>query len=121
MRKRSRRTPRPVLLPLGIKRLNYLEWPGHVALMALGQPWMTEEHLADLAVACQIGIDLAPPDDPIHQAAKEGKARLFRRELDGLTPIIGPVIQWITYQPNKAIHDATKRRLDELYESQAIS
>jgi len=108
MRKKNPRRPKPVLLPLGMKRLQHIEWPGHAALLALGQSWITEDHLADLMVACQIAIDLTPSDDPLHQSAE-------------LRDHLGPIIQWIVTQPNRLIHDVAIKRLKEINEPKRLS
>lgn len=105
-----------------MKRLDLIEVPGHVALLALGQPWMTEEHFADLWTACQIGIDIADEDSNIRELAHQGKAMLVDKsdDYESMKQVIGTVVQWISTQPNRRIHDAVTKRLKELNEQERI-
>lgn len=106
-----------------MKRLDLIELPGHVGLVALGQPWMTDEHMADLLVACQIGCDLADPADDIHAMATEGKALLLANSTnyDTMRQIIGHVVQWVAKQPNRRIHDAVTRHLKKMHATSPIT
>lgn len=100
-----------------MKRLELIELPGHVGLIALGQPWMTDEHIADLLVACQIGCDLAQQEDEIHTMATEGKHLLLSgsTDYDTMRQTIGAVVQWVATQPNRKIHDVVTRNLKKMY------
>jgi hypothetical protein len=106
-----------------MKRLNLIEVPGHVALLALGHPWMTDEHLADLWTACTLGMDLSDEDEAIKQLSITGRDLLINKSTDYQTMkhVIGTVIQWVSTQPNRRIHDAVTRRLKELNEQERIS
>lgn len=114
MRKKSTRKIRPVVLPLGIKRLDLIEMPGHVALLALGQDWLTDSHYADLFSSCYLGLDLSEPDSRIHQLAKQGIQLLTDRSTDHelMRSVIGTVLQWVATQPNVKIHNAVCNRLN---------
>lgn len=105
-----------------MKRLELIELPGHVGLMALGQPWMTEAHFADLVTACELGIDLAQ-DDEIRQLCVTGRDMLMNRvtDFDEMRQIIGRVVQWVATQPNHRIYDAVTKRLKRLNEQERIS
>lgn len=105
-----------------MKRLDLIEVPGHVALLALGQDWMTDAHIADLWTACQIGIDIADNDSNIRDLAQQGKHLLIEKsdDYESMKQIIGTVIQWISTQPNRRIHDAVTKRLRELNEQERV-
>lgn len=105
-----------------MKRLELIELPGHVGLMALGQPWMTEAHFADLVTACELGIDLAE-DDEIRQLCVTGRNMLFNRvaSFDEMRHVIGQVVQWVATQPNHRIYDAVTKRLKVINEQERIS
>lgn len=105
-----------------MKRLELIEWPGHVALMALGTEWMSEEHWADLATACRLCADLAT-DEAIHTLAQRGLDLLADEasDIDEMKRVIGQIVQWVALQPNRSIHDATIKRLRELDEQERIS
>ncbi len=133
MRKKSKRVQRPILLPLGMKRLDLFEFPKHAALLALGQPWMTGDHLADLLSACELGMELGQSEPEIHTLALQGMRFLLDNvdrsdmtikpvaHLEEMRHVLGQVVQWITYQPNRAVHDAVVKRLKELNESERVS
>lgn len=111
-----------MLLPLGMKRLELIELPGHVGLMALGQPWMTEAHFADLITACELGIDLSPDED-IYHLCITGRDMLINRATDfeEMRQVIGRIVQWVAAQSNYRIHDAVTKRLKRLNEQERIS
>lgn len=122
MKKHSKRKPRPVLLPLGMKRLELIELPGHVGLMALGQSWMTDEHFADLVTACELGIDLAI-DDETRKLCIAGRNMLLDggSDFEEMRQVIGKIVQWVATQSNYRIHDAVTKRLKRLNEQERIS
>lgn len=105
-----------------MKRLELIEWPGHVALMALGTDWMSEAHWADLATACRLCADLAT-DDAVKSLAQRGLDLLADESSDitEMKQVIGQIVQWVALQPNRNIHDAALKRLRELDEQERIS
>jgi hypothetical protein len=96
-----------------MKRLELIEMPGHVGLMALGQDWMTERHYYDLMTACCLGYDMSQPGDEIHELSLRGTELLTSKSTnyDEMRSVIGTVVQWIATQPNQKIWNATMRRL----------
>lgn len=104
-----------------MKRHELFELPGHIGLLALGQPWMTEAHLADLLTACQLGIDIATDDD-MRQLCILGRDMLINRvaDIEQIRHVVGQVVQWVSTQPNQKIYDAAKRRLREVNEQERI-
>lgn len=116
MRKRSNRKIKPAVLPLGIKRLDLIEMPGHVALTALGQSWIEDSHYADLFTACYLGIDLSEPASEIHKLALQGIDLLNNNseDFDTIRNVIGTVVQWVATQPNIKIYNAVSNRLQHL-------
>lgn len=105
-----------------MKRLNLIEMPGQIALLALGQPWITEAHMCDLMAAVDIGERISK-DDTITALCLEGKRLLLdgSKDYDAIRKAIGPVIHWISQQPNRVIHDAALQRLKEYDESKRVS
>lgn len=105
-----------------MKRLELIELPGHVGLMALGQSWMTDAHFADLMSACELGIELAKDDD-VRDLCMTGRAMLLGKDIniDEMKQVIGQVVQWVATQPNHRIYDAVTKRLKALNEQERIS
>lgn len=106
-----------------MKRLELIEIPGHVGLLALGQTWMTTEHYADLVTACYLGYDLSENTDPeIHELAAKGIALLEKNngEFEEMRHIVGTVVQWVAKQPNVKIYNATVKRLRQLDEQERL-
>lgn len=116
-----------------MKRLNLFELPKHIALIALGQDWMTQDHTAELISACELGMDLGKSDPAVFDLAHNGLQMLLRHvdpndmtikhiaNLEEMRHVIGSVVQWIAHQPNRAVHDAVIKRLRELNEPKRIS
>lgn len=92
--------------------------PGHVGLLAFGQPWMTDAHWADLMTACELGIRLSSKDDPIHELSLHGRALITNEasDVDEVRRVVGEVVQWVAQQPNGRIHAAVTQRLKEFDE-----
>lgn len=116
MKKRCHRKVRPTLLPLGMKRLDLIEMPGHVALTALGQAWMNDSHYADLLTALYLGLDLSEPESDIHALSLQGIDLINNKSTDfnEMKNVIGTVVQWVATQPNKNIYQAVSKRLHVL-------
>lgn len=116
-----------------MKRLNLFEFPKHAALIALGQPWLTADHLADLLSACDLGMDLGHGDERIFSLASTAREFLVAGvesgdmalqnadNLDQIRRTLGEVVQWISNQPNRAVHDAVIKRLRALNEQERVS
>lgn len=107
-----------------MKRLELIEIPGHVGLLALGQDWMTVGHYADLMTACCLAYDLSQgTDDRIHGLSSRGIEMLESNSTnyDEMRDVIGTVVQWIATQPNVKIYNATLKRLKRLDEQERVS
>jgi len=107
-----------------MKRLELIEIPGHVGLLALGQPWMTVEHYADLMTACCLAHDLSHNEDAkIYALAVRGIEMLQTEcsDYEAMRDVIGTVVQWIASQSNIKIYNATVKRLRQLDEQKRIS
>lgn len=57
---KKKRVPRPVLLPLGMKRETIMELPLQAAIEALGKDWFGISHLAEILVHAELIKDHAP-------------------------------------------------------------
>jgi hypothetical protein len=110
MKKRSVYRPKPVIMPLNIKRLEMLELPGHIALVALDKPWLTKCHLADL------GAHVAITGCVAHELGDEKMQELAQRaadllgdlstpplQVDELRSVVGITLQWLSQQSNSVI------------------
>ena len=98
-----------------MKRLDLIEMPGHVGLLALGQDWMTERHFADLMTACYLAMDLSEPGSEMHALGFRGGQLLADKstEYDEIRTIVGTIVQWISKQPNTDIWHAAYSRLSK--------
>lgn len=116
-----------------MKRLNLFELPKHAALLSLGQPWMTSDHLAELLSSCELALELGRDNPRIHECALIGLNLLLDHvdqsdmtikhvaNLEEMRHVIGEVVQWIAHQPNRAVHDAVVKRLKEMNEPERVS
>ena len=59
MRKRCRRIHRPVLLPLGMKRLTELEIAPRMCVESIGQPWMSIDHIYQIGATALLAMEIA--------------------------------------------------------------
>lgn len=105
-----------------MKRLELIEIPGHVGLLALGQDWMTVEHYADLMTACCLSYDLSGKENAIRELAQRGIEMLEANSSDyeELRRVIGTLIQWLSTQSNVKIYNATQQRLKKLDEQERL-
>jgi hypothetical protein len=106
-----------------MKRLELIEIPGHVGLLALGQEWMTDAHYADIMTACYLGLDISDDNTEIRALAQRGIDLMNAEDknYDEIRHVIGTVIQWISTQSNIKIYNATVQRLKKLDEQKRIS
>lgn len=113
--------------------MNLFEFPKHAALLAIGQPWMNDSHMAELLCACALALDLSSDDDPIHHTALTVQNALLDcvadddmscqkiRDPDSLRHMIGKLVQWVGAQPNRAVHDSVIKHLKASHESPRTS
>lgn len=59
------------VLPMGIKNRVKTELPALVALTAIGEPWFSSQHQADLLAVALVVRELAPADSLQSQCAAE--------------------------------------------------
>lgn len=108
MRKASSR--QIAVLPLGIKNRLQTELPALVALSAIGEPWFSGEHRADLlAVALVVG-ELAPAESLQAQCAAELQ-RLCEQVITMTDKVdialnLAECLPWLQVQPNFRIERA---------------
>tara|TARA_R110000868_G_scaffold20802_1_gene87418 strand:+ start:143 stop:466 length:324 start_codon:yes stop_codon:yes gene_type:complete len=101
-----------------MKRLDLIELPGHIALLALDQPWLLSDHLADLGAHIMMVEEVAgrrsdPAMQTIIQRAKELMQTMKGdpEELAEFRQLVGVSLPWISRQPNFEIERAAKKFL----------
>lgn len=128
MRKRSRRAHRPVLLPLGMKRLVELELVPRMCIESIGQPWMDADHVYQIGATALLAMEIANMrnDAPGGQCASEVLASV--RQLEDLHERVSSnalsaadreamqlkvcrMIDWISQQQNHDVDSASRRLL----------
>ena len=105
-----------------MKRLQLIEFPCHVGLIGLGQPWMTEAHFADLMTGCFLAHDLSQDHPAIRRLSIDGINLLKARsdDYDSIRSIVGTLVQWLTTQSNVKIYNAVSTRLHNLDEQERV-
>lgn len=100
------------VLPLGIKDRVKTELPALVALMAIGEPWFSEQHQCDLLVVALVVREMAPAESLQAQCAVELQ-RLCEQEITGESKVeialnLAECLPWLQVQPNLRIERAVK-------------
>lgn len=67
---RKRYTPKPEVLPLGMRRADKFELPGYQASIAMGQGHFCEQHVYDLLSNADLVRRIAPADHPLQPVAQ---------------------------------------------------
>ncbi len=98
------------VLPLGIKNKFQTELPALVALTAIGEPWFSGEHQADLLAVALVVRELAPADSLQGQCSAELQ-RLCEQciNTDNKVEIalnLAECLPWLQVQPNHRIQRA---------------
>lgn len=113
-----KRIAKPIRLPLGIKRLDLIELPGHIALLALDQEWLRPEHLADLGAHIRLVEEIAGRRHDDAMVAIIGRAKSLMQTMDGspdelaeFRKLVGASLPWVSRQPNLEIERAAKKFL----------
>lgn len=91
-RKNKRYHPKPVVMPLNMRRAIEFELPGYVASLALGQSHMVEQHIYDLLSNADMVRRIAPDGHailPVAQAMVMAVASIQRRALTGKLGVTG--------------------------------
>lgn len=114
----KKRVAKPIRLPLGIKRLDLIELPGHIALLALDQPWCLPDHYADLGAHIRLAEIVAQSRKNDEIAKILGRAKHIMQSWDNspeeiaeFRKLIGVTLPWIAQQPNVEIERAALRCL----------
>jgi hypothetical protein len=90
-----------------MKRLNYLELPGHIALLALDQEWLQPEHLADLGAHLRLAETLAERKGDADIATVARKAKQIMAGMNNepgsveeFRKLVGVTLPWVSRQNN---------------------
>lgn len=101
-----------------MKRLDLIELPGHIALLALDQPWCDARHLADIGAHIRLAEELAtrknePAVREIAVKAKEMMQTMTGtpEELAEFRKLVGATLPWVSRQPNAEIERAARKFL----------
>jgi hypothetical protein len=110
MRKASSR--HTAVLPLGIKNKLQTELPALVALTAIGEPWFSGEHQADLLAVALVVNELAPADSLQAQCASELQ-RLCEQLITTENKVeialnLAECLPWLQVQPNHRVQRALR-------------
>lgn len=115
---KPKRIAKPIRLPLGIKRLDLIELPGHIALLALDQPWLRPEHYADLGAHIRLVQELAERKNDNAMLAVILRAKELMQTMTGdadelaeFRRLVGASLPWVSRQPNAEIERAAKKFL----------
>lgn len=100
-----------------MKRLDLIELPGHIALLALDQPWLMPEHFAILAAHIRLTEEVATRREEPGIVEIARRARALMQEMETADQIaefrrlVGPTLPWVSRQPNFEIERAAKKFL----------
>jgi len=110
MRKASSR--QATVLPLGIKDRVKTELPALVALTAIGEPWFSQQHQADLLAVALVVCELAPAGSLQAQCAAELRHLCEKIITAGqkveIALNLAECLPWLQVQPNFRIERALK-------------
>lgn len=127
-RAKKKYTPKPVVMPLGMRNAGAFELPGYVASLALGQPHFCEQHVYDLLSNADMTRRIAGADDAIlavaqkmveaiaeiqHRAIKLGKLMVTGDEFRALREGVGLTMDFLRPQPNVVIARAARAAIAE--------
>lgn len=110
MRKTSSRLT--TVLPLGIKNRVRTELPALVALTAIGEPWFSHEHQADLLAVALVVRELAP-EGSLQSQSSAALQRLCEKSITMASKVeialnLAECLPWLQSQPNPRILRALK-------------
>lgn len=121
-------TPKPVVMPLGMRNAAAFEMPGYQASMALDQSYFCEQHVYDLLSNADMTRRIAADGDPIlpvaqamvmavaeiqHRAQRLGKLVVTGDEYRVLREGVGLTMDFLRAQTNVAISRAAKAAIAE--------
>lgn len=106
------RSKTTAVLPLGIKNRVHTELPALVALTAIGEPWFSGEHQADLLAVALVVRELAPAGSLQAQCATELQ-RLCEQLVTMANKLeialnLAECLPWLQLQPNFRIQRALR-------------
>lgn len=109
---RKARSKVTTVLPLGMKDRVQTELPALVALTAIGEPWFSGTHQADLLAVALVVRELAPPGSLQAQCAAELQ-RLCEQPITMANKVeialnLAECLPWLQVQPNSRIQRALK-------------
>ena len=119
--------PKPCVLPLNMRKAIAFEMPGYQASLALGQPYLVEQHVYDLLSNADMVRRIAPNDHPIletaeamvqaiasiQERAKQAKLGVTGDELRVLREGVGLTMDYLRTVPNIEIDRAARAALME--------
>lgn len=121
-------SPKPCVLPLGIRNSGAFEFPGYSASLALGQSHLSEQHIYDLLSNADMVRRIAPDGHAIlplaqsmveaiasiqERSARSGKLGVTGDELRVLREGVGRTMDYLRSVPNVAIDRAARAARDE--------
>ena len=110
---RKSTTKRVAVLPLGIKDRYQTELPALVALAAIGEPWFSGEHQADLLAIALVVKEMAPADSEPGQCAAELQRQCEQAILPEhkaeISLNLAGCLPWLQIQPNVRIQRALEK------------
>lgn len=100
------------VLPLGIKDRVKTELPALVALTAIGEPWFSDQHQADLLAVALVTSELAPPESPQEKCAAElqrlcSQAITMESKVD-IALNLSECLPWLQVQSNTHVERAIR-------------
>lgn len=114
----KKRIVKPIRLPLNMKRLDLIETPGHIALLALDQPWLLPDHYAILAAHIRLTEELAARkgSDEVGNLARRAKEIMSTMTdnpgaIAEFRKLVGATLPWVSQQPNVEIDRAARKFL----------
>ncbi len=110
MRKAS--SKHTAVLPLGIKNKLQTELPALIALTAIGEPWYSGGHQADLLAVALVVNELAPADSLQAQCASDLQ-RLCEQLITAENKVeialnLAECLPWLQVQPNHRVQRALR-------------
>ena len=99
------------LRPFGIKDRSKTELPTLIALSAIGQPWFSEFHLADMQIVGMVCEAMEPKDSDVSATAHSLLLALSSEVLDAdeVGPSLMELSNWMQRQSNGRIQQALDR------------
>lgn len=108
--RKTTNSKRAAVLPLGIKNRVKTELPALVALTAIGEPWFSEQHQADLLAVALVVRELAPAASDQAQCAAalqhQCEQAITAENKVAIALNLAECLPWLQVQPNARIERA---------------